>query len=328
MKYVFGGLFLFLLTGFLALFLGTTDFAKMNWETFWQVRGIRVALAAIAGASLAVAGTLMQGLFRNPLASPSIAGVNSGGIFGGQVALISYITFSEYFPAGVYEEMFLPLGVFCGAGFVLFILLLFLKWLKSEADDLLMILLIGLMLSNFFSALTGIVTLVALDDWALNRSVLAFSYGQLDGKGFNHLLLSLPLFLGGFFAALRWSRPLDLLLSGEEEAISLGVPLRQARRWILVWTSVLVTAAVAVGGGVAFVGLVVPHFMRLLTGANHRRLVPASALGGAIFLMICDLISRLPYFVSELPLGSVTAIFGAPLFLYLFFKDRQQLLSS
>lgn len=326
MKFVWIGLsvlFLGTLSG--ALYFGSTPIQEMTWETFVQVRLIRVVLAAIAGASLAVAGALMQGLFRNPLASPSIAGVNAGGIFGGQIALLLHQSLYPLFAHDIPEEMFLPLGVFCGSGFVLFLLLSFLKWMKTESEDLLMILLIGLMLSNFFSALTGIITLIVSSDWAMHRSVIAFSYGHLDGKGLHHLLLTLPLFFGGFLASLLWSRSLDLMLSGEEEASSLGVDLRYARRWILIWTSILVTAAVSVGGGVAFVGLVIPHLMRLWTGSKHQSLIPCSAMGGAIFLMGCDLISRLPCWGSELPLGSITAIIGAPLFIYLFFSARTSL---
>ncbi|MEK7486065.1 MAG: iron ABC transporter permease [Planctomycetota bacterium] len=314
---------LFLGAMFCALLFGSTPVQEMSWNTFIQVRLIRVLLAAIAGASLAVAGALMQGLFRNPLASPSIAGVNAGGIFGGQIALLLHQSLYPFLARKLPEEMFLPMGVFVGSGFVLFLLLSFLKWMRTESEDLLMILLMGLMLSNFFSALTGIITLIVSSDWALHRSVIAFSYGHLDGKGLNHLLLTLPLFLGGFFASMLWSRSLDLMLSGEEEATSLGVDLRHSRRWILTWTSILVTAAVSVGGGVAFVGLVVPHFMRLWAGSKHQRLIPFCAIGGAIFLMSCDLISRLPLWAAELPLGSITAIIGAPLFIYLFFNARK-----
>jgi iron complex transport system permease protein len=307
----------------IALYWGSTDLSKSSWELFGRVRVLRVALAAVAGASLAVSGVLMQGLFRNPLASPSILGVNSGAIFGGQFALLFYYSFKAYFGVNFPETFILPCGIFLGAGLVLLLLLFFLRFFHTDSRDLLMLLLVGVMLGNFFTALAGCITVFGINDWALQRSILSMAYGSLDGKGLDRLLLAIPLFLGAFLAALCWARPLDLLLSGEEEALAFGLSVRQTQTWVLIWSAVFVTVAIVVGGGATFVGLVIPHLLRLFTGPTHLKLIPASALVGATFLIACDWICRLPAFASqgELPLSTVTAILGAPLFLYLFLKE-------
>jgi iron complex transport system permease protein len=151
--------------------------------------------------------------------------------------------------------------------------------------------------------------------------VVAFALGGIEGVGRQHVLLALPLVLLGVMATWTWRRPLDLMLSGEEEAATMGVDTMAVRRWCIIWTSILTAAAVAVGANVAFVGLVVPHVMRSFVGHEHRFLIPAAVLGGGTFLVFCDVASRL--FAHRMPLGVVTGLIGAPVFLYLLISARR-----
>lgn len=287
-------------------------------NTLLELRATRVVACLIAGAALAVGGTVVQGVFRNPLVSPSILGTTSGASLGGQLALLTL----AWGGAGrtLPSELVLPLGCFLGAGVSLVILLAFCR----EHSGTLMLILTGFVLSSLFLALGGFVSSLAQDQWDLGRAVLAFTLGGVEGTGLRQVLAALPFIGVGLAACWAWSGHLDLLLSGEDEARTLGVAVGQVRRWSVIWVAVLTSAAIAVGGNVAFVGLVVPHALRPLVGWRHRRLIPAAALAGATFLAACDLVSRVFPSRTELPLGVVTGIVGAPFFLYLLARSYRE----
>jgi iron complex transport system permease protein len=284
-------------------------------EAFLALRGVRMACAGLAGAALAVAGALMQGLFRNPLASPSVLGTSAGAALGGQLVLLLHAGIASSLPLWLSPELVLPLGCLAGAGLSLVILLMVVeRVLRSGGDAMIAVLLTGFLLGSAFAALGALATWLGQSSWEIGRTLIAFTLGGVDGKGLRHVFLALPLVLIGIAAAIAWSRHLDVLLSGEEEAAALGVDVATARRWILIWTAVLTGIATAIGGGIAFVGLIVPHVLRPWTGVNHQRLIPACAVGGAAFLIACDTLCRsLPG--GELPLGVVTGLLGVPLFL-------------
>ena len=153
---------------------------------------------------------------------------------------------------------------------------------------------------------------------------MAFSFGSIDAKGMEHLLLSTPLILGGVWSAWRWAPSLDILLSGEEEAASLGLDLKRSRRWLIIWATLPVAGAVAIGGGIAFVGLVVPHLLRGLVGPLHPGLLPCTAVGGAVFVLGCDILTRTLPTQGEIPLGVISGLIGAPLFLYLMVRTHRE----
>jgi iron complex transport system permease protein len=287
--------------------------------TLLELRASRVAVAFLAGAGLAVAGVFVQGLFRNPLASPSILGTTAGASLGGQIAIMLF----ELFMAGslarvIAPEMFLSLGCIAGALGALVLLMA----IAGRRRDLIVLLLTGFILSSLFLSLGAFLLSLAQDSWELGRAVVAFSLGGVGGSGPRQVALALPLVVVGVAAAWMWSRPLDVLLSGEEEAQSLGVDVDEVRRWCVVWTAILTAGAVAVGGNVGFVGLVVPHAMRPFVGVEHRGLMPAAALAGGAFLVICDVLARLP--AREIPLGVITGLIGAPVFLALLVRARRQ----
>ena len=291
---------------------------------YLELRAVRIVVAGLAGAALAVAGVLMQGLFRNPLASPSVLGTTAGAALGGQLVLMLHGAVAASLPAWVAPEMALPLGCLLGAGASLALLLAVLRrTLAQGGDGLVIVLLVGFILASALASVAAFVTWLGQERWELGRAMVAFSLGGVDGKGLRHVGLAMPLVIGGILAAWLWGRSLDLLLAGEEEAAALGVDVRAARRWILAWTAILTGAATAIGGGVAFVGLVVPHLLRPFAGVEHRRLIPAAALGGAAFLIACDALCRLAP-GAELPLGVVTGLIGAPVFVWLLVRAGRE----
>lgn len=309
-----------LVAGALAVLVGAGDLSDPELrETFLRLRGFRLAAAFLAGAALAVGGVVVQGLFRNPLASPSVLGTTAGASFGGQVALLTYGLASA--GAGfIVPEMLVPVGCFLGALGALAVLLLFLR----VTQDLLALLLTGFVLSALFLSLSAFVTSIAQETWELGRAVVAFSLGSVSGTGPRQLAFALPLIATALFACWLWGRSLDLLLSGEEEAQAMGANVGAVRWWSAIWVSVLVAGAVSVGGNVGFVGLVVPHMLRPFTGTKHQRLIPAAALAGGVFLVACDVLARLIPSRSEMPLGVVTGLIGAPLFLLLLIRLRRE----
>ncbi len=284
-------------------------------ETLLSLRGARLAASFLAGAALAVGGVVVQGLLRNPLASPSILGTTAGAAFGGQLALLAL----PFLALPVRDEMAVPIGCLLGALLSLLALLALLR----HTNDAVTLLLTGFVLSSLFLAFGSFVMSLAQNDWELGRAVVAFSLGGVSSAGKDHVLFALPLVIAGIGAAFGWGKALDLLLSGEEEARSLGVDVSRLRWWSAVWVATLVAAAVSLGGNVSFVGLVVPHVLRPFAGWSHRRLVPAAALGGGIFLAACDVVTRAIPSHGEIPLGVVTGLVGAPLFLVLLLRQRR-----
>jgi iron complex transport system permease protein len=312
---------LLVVTGVLALVLGQAPLADPDLKAILlDLRAARLAATVLAGAALAVAGVAAQGLFRNPLVSPSILGTTSGAMLGGQTALLVYAaTPALHAVAGLRPAMVMPLGCLLGAQAALFILLAFVR----RRSDNLSLLLTGFILSSLFLSIGGFVTSLAQESWELARAVVGFTLGGVGGVGWRQIGLAAPLVAVGVVAAWGWAGPLDLLLSGEDEAASLGVDVTATRRWLTVWIAVLTAAAVSLGGNVAFVGLVVPHALRPFVGVAHRTLVPASAIAGAVFVTACDLVARLLPTRSEIPLGVVTGIIGAPLFLVLLARSTR-----
>jgi iron complex transport system permease protein len=304
-----------------ALLLGQGELADADLRrTLLELRATRVGAAALAGAALAVGGAVLQGVFRNPLVSPSILGTTSGAMLGGQLALLALGGAGPRAP-GVAAEMMVPLGCLIGAGLSLAIVLVFCR----DRSSSLVLLLTGFILSSLFLSIGGFVSSLSQNSWELGRALIAFTLGGVGGVGRRELGIATPLVLVSAGAAWWWGRTLDVLLSGEEEASTLGVEVGQARRWTITWVAVLAAAAVSVGGNVAFVGLIVPHALRPLVGVQHRRLIPASALLGAAFLVACDVLARTVPARSEIPLGVVTGIIGAPVFLLLLARSRGEL---
>jgi iron complex transport system permease protein len=309
----------------LNLLAGASDLADARLhDALLALRATRGLVAYLAGSALAVAGVVAQGLFRNPLASPDVLGTTAGASFMGKLSLLAFQA-SLTVPAatGLLPELLLPAGCLVGSLLALLVLLA----IARRANDGAVLLLSGFLLSSLFLGLGSFVTSLAQESWELGRAVISFALGSVTGAGPRQLAIIAPITLAGTVAALLWSRPLDLLLSGEDEARVLGLDVRRARRWCIAWTALLTAGAVAVGGNVGFVGLVVPHGLRRLVGVSHRALVPAAALAGGAFLLACDVLARSLPSRTEVPLGVITDLVGAPLFLWLLLRSRGRLLA-
>ncbi len=310
-------LVLLLAGALLSLLVGPLHLAQLDGQ-LWGLRLTRLAAGVLAGAALSVAGVLMQGLFRNPLASPSVCGVSEGAGLAMQMLAMA-AAMAPILP-GAAVLVARPLAGLLGAGAALLVLL----FTARRREDTASVLLVGLVLSLLFSSLAACLLALGNDRWELGRALVALSLGGIDGAAPAGVALITPLVLAGLIAAWHWAPDLDLLLSGEEEAAALGVEVARLRLWTLVWAAALTAAAVAIGGGVAFVGLVVPNLVRMCEGPLHRRLILGSAIGGAAFVTLADVASRLLHpGPGELPLGVVTSLIGAPVFLILLQRESR-----
>ncbi|MBS1252226.1 MAG: Hemin transport system permease protein HmuU [Anaerolineales bacterium] len=278
----------------------------------WDLRLARALLAALIGAGLAAAGAAFQGLFRNPLADPFIVGASGGAALGATLAITAGLRWSG---AGFGP---VPLAAFVGT--LLAVALVYAVAETGGHAPAVALLLAGAALSTILSAAVSL--LMLLNDRALHE-VFTWLLGGLGGRSWPHLRASVPYLLIGLASLWLMARPLDALASGEETAQSLGLRLPHARGAIVAAASLTTAAAVAVGGIIGFVGLIAPHAARLLFGADHHRLIPASALLGALLLLLADDLARTVLAPVELPVGIVTALLGGPFFLYLL-KTRQR----
>lgn len=293
----------------------TTPAPEWIKNIFWYVRLPRVVLALMVGGSLAICGATMQGLFRNPLASPEVLGVSSGASLGAVCAI--------FFALPSLFSFALPLCAFWGAVVTLFIV----YNVASQHGHTPMgsLLLAGVAISALNVALFSLLLSLSLESWEIGRNIIYWSMGGLEGRTWDHVILLSPFFVLGSLCLMMYSRELDALLLGELQATSVGVDVAKTRKIILVVVSFMIGATVAVSGAIGFVGLVVPHMLRLLVGPHHRTLLPLSILGGGIILLGADLLARELLPMKEIPIGVITASFGAPFFLYLLMRERKKL---
>ncbi|MET3481121.1 iron ABC transporter permease [Methylobacterium sp. 1973] len=279
-----------------------------------SIRLPRTLLGLMVGAGLAVSGALMQGLFRNPLADPALVGVSSGaGLAAALIIVLGDRILAHLGLPGPLPYAVLPAGAFLGglgATLILYVLAT-----RSGRTAVATMLLAGIALGALTGALTGLLTFVS-DDRQL-RDLAFWSLGSLGGATWAKVAASAPLILPVLAAVPFLGRGLNALVLGEAEAFHLGVPVERLKRACIVLVAVAVGASVAAAGVIGFVGLVVPHALRLLIGPGHRLLLPASALLGGAFLILADVVARLVAAPAELPIGIVTALVGAPVFLWL-----------
>lgn len=281
-----------------------------------QIRLPRTLLGCAVGAVLALCGVAMQGLFRNPLADPGLVGVSSGAALGAAIAIVG----STVVPALVPGWEPYVLSVFAFVGGLVVTLLVYRLGRRNGQTHVATMLLAGIALTALAGAVVGLFTYLA-DDRTL-RSLTFWNLGSLNGASYARLW---PLLLITIAVALwlpRRAKALNALLLGESEARHLGFDVERVKRELVICTALGVGAAVAAAGLIGFVGLVVPHLMRLLVGPDHRLLLPASALAGASLLLLADVAARLVIAPAELPIGIVTALLGAPFFLYLLLRER------
>ena len=294
--------------------LTTADWLPNQAAIVLHLRLPRVLLAALVGGTLALAGAVLQGLFRNPMADPGLIGVSGGGALGAVVALVTGLTAQSLWS--------LPVLAFGGAALATW--LIFRLATAHGRTPFTTLLLAGLAVSAFLSAMTSLLLSLAKDIYVL-REVLFWLLGGLDGRGWAHLWIALGPAMLGSALVLWFADGLNILsASGEAGARSLGIDMDQLKRRLLALTALMTGAVVSVSGIIGFVGLIVPHVVRLLTGPDHRTLLPASVAGGAAFLIWADLLTRILVPSQELRLGVVTAFVGAPFFIVLLQRYRSQ----
>jgi iron complex transport system permease protein len=285
-----------------------------------DVRLPRTVLAILVGAATAVAGAVMQGLFRNPLADPGIVGVSSGAA----LAAALWIVLGASALGGLLGPaagLGLPLAAFLGGLLATAILQLIAT--REGRTSVVVVLLAGIALTGFTSAMTGLLIFVSSDQEL--RDFTFWMLGSLGGATWVKVALALPFALGLALLALRLARGLDALALGEVDAHYSGVAVERVKRIAMIAVAAGVGAAVAVSGVIAFFGLMVPHLVRLALGPGHRLLLPVAALGGAGLLTLADAFARTIAAPAELPLGVVTAAVGAPMMLWLLLRRRRDL---
>ena len=290
---------------------GQTTASETEQAIVATIRLPRIILALTVGAALGVAGAVMQGLFRNPMADPGIIGVSAGGALGAVVAIA--LGMQVVFP------LLLPAMSFAGATAAL--VLVYVVASIGGRFSMAALLLAGVAISAFVAAVLSAIILFTRDLEA-QREMLFWLAGGLGASTWLDARIAMPPILIGIAAAVMFSRDLNLLMVSDEEARSLGVRVGLTRNTLLLASSMITGAAVAFSGTIAFVGLIAPHILRLAVGADHRVLIPLSALGGGVFLLAADTLSRTVIAPAEIPVGVVTALVGAPFFILLLARNK------
>lgn len=310
----------------LALLLGAVPLTPIEiWRAFFSaesnsisvqiiqsIRLPRALLAACVGANLAICGAILQGLFRNPLADPSLIGVTAGASVGASLMIVFGATWNML-DGGIAGMSLVSIGAFVGG--LLAVWLVYRTASNVNGTSVATMLLVGIAVSALSASITGLLEYFA-DNEMLRRMSL-WRMGGLDGANFFRVLLAAIIVLIQLLAIPSFARALNTLLLGESQARHLGINVPRLKTHLIVLVAAGIGIAVAMAGSIAFVGLVVPHMVRLWVGPDHRALLPLSMLGGAVLLLLADTLSRTVMAPTELPVGLVTALLGAPFFISL-----------
>lgn len=280
--------------------------------TLWAIRFPRVVMAALVGAGLAVSGLLMQAVFGNPLAEPGVIGVSSGAAVGAGLSIVFGLTFFGEWTVAVFAFV-------AGLGATLLV------YFMSRADgktEVVTLVLTGIAVNAIAGAAIALLTF--LGDTQSREQIVFWQLGSLAGSRWSQILIVAPVIAIGLIASYLVARKLDLLSLGERNARHLGVNVELLRIGVIILVSLLVGAAVAFAGIISFVGLVIPHLMRMVLGPAHLPLVTASALGGALLLTLADLGARTIVPMADLPIGMLTSLVGGPFFFWLLRRTRKR----
>jgi iron complex transport system permease protein len=290
------------------------DWPSTHDTIVWDVRMPRVIVGAAVGGGLAVAGCLMQGLFHNPMAAPGILGVSSGGALGAVLAFaLGWAARSIWaVPAAAFIAALAATALVYGVS------------TRQGRTPVATLLLAGIAVNAFLGAAVSLLLTITLQQYEVGHQAVFWLMGGLDARTWDHVTVVVPLVLVGTGIALFLGGDLNTLLLGEETALSLGVSVQRFKIQVLVLASLITGASVAVSGVLAFVGLVVPHAMRMIVGPDNRVLIPSCLLSGAAFVVLADLIARTAVSPQEVRLGILTSLVGAPFFLYLLIVNRQK----
>ncbi len=275
----------------------------------WKIRLPRIMLTIIAGMGLGVSGAVFQGIFRNPMANPYILGVSSGAAFGVTLGMVMGLQVT-FLGMGA-----IPVSAFTGALGASIIVFL----ISGGGRDILPLLLSGIAMGFFLSAL---MSLLMYFNRSQLENIIYWTMGSFNAANWKKVVITAPVIITGITFIILFSRDLNLMVMGEDSAKSMGLSVKKSRLIFLIVSTIITASAVAVSGVIGFVGLIVPHAMRIITGPDHRTLIPYSMLGGAILLLISDTIARTIIAPTEIPVGIVTSLLGAPFFLFLLNRMR------
>ncbi len=290
-----------------------SDIPDSHIAIIWNIRLPRVLLGVIVGASLSIAGAAFQGLFKNPMADPYVIGISSGAAFGATIAIVLGISFS------ILGISAISLFAFLGAMLAVIIVVNISRYNAIVATNTL--LLAGIAIGQFLTAIMSLMMVLHSKDMA---KIVYWTMGSLAGKGWKPLVaISFPALFSMFIIYL-FAKDLNIILTGDESAKSLGVDVEKVKLYILTIGTFMVSLVVSISGIIGFVGLIIPHITRIIFGADHKILLPSSALVGAIFMLVADTLARTLISPTEIPVGIITALFGGPFFLYLLKKSRKQ----
>ena len=296
---------------FLSLLKGETN--SIENTIFFEIRIPRVILACLVGTSLAISGACLQGLFRNPLADPGLIGVSAGAALGASIIIVFGSTIFSKF---ILSTFLLPLAACFGSGVVIFLLFLLTKGFGYQGITYM--LLVGIAINAIASVGIGILTFISTDSEL--RGLTFWTMGSFGGITWPLLIPAILIIITSLIFLIPVLRDLDILQLGESEASSLGVDVQRLKYRIIFTSAATVGASVALSGMIGFVGLVVPHLVRLIAGVNHSYVIIGSALIGSSLMIFADLLARTLIQPAELPVGLITSAIGSPFFLWLIFR--------
>ena len=293
--------------------------SKESWQTIIiNFRLPKAITAILVGSGLSICGLLMQTLFRNPLAGPFVLGISSGASLGVAILILGSSVFGGFFLTNSVSNWSLPIAASLGAFLVLSAVII----AANRVRNTMSILIIGLMFGSLTSAIISV--LAYFSDSEQIQQYLFWSFGSLGNLSWNEILVFTVIYLIGIITTIFVIKPLNSFLLGENYAKSLGINVKKSRNIILLTTSILTGVITAFSGPIAFVGLAVPHISRMIfSSSNHKILIPAVAILGAIILLICDCIAQLPTSEFTLPINAITSLFGAPVVIWLLIRKKR-----
>ncbi len=292
-------------------YIDITDISDSYINIIWKIRLPRVLLGVLVGSSLSVAGAAFQGMFKNPMADPFVIGISSGAALGATLGIVSGLSINILGMSSI--------TIFAFLGALVSVLLVYNIARVNQKIPITTLLLSGVAVGQLFTAMMSLIMVLYDNNM---QKIIYWTMGGLSAKGWDPVVrLSLPLILSMLALGL-FSKELNILLLGEDSAKSMGINVEKTKRYIIILGSFMTALVVSVSGIIGFVGLIIPHSVRLVFGPDYKMLIPSSALMGAIFMIFADAIARTIISPTEIPVGIITALFGAPFFIYLL-KNRK-----
>jgi iron complex transport system permease protein len=300
--------------------IGKTTLVDSWGYIIWNYRIPKAFTAILVGSGLALSGLLMQTLFRNPLAGPFVLGISSGASLGAALLILGSSLFTGIFASALANDISLAIAASIGS----FVVLLAVMLVAAKVKDTMALLIIGLMFGSITTAVVSVLSYFSTAEKL--RQYVYWSFGSVGNLSWNQLLLLLIIMVLGILISIFSIKPLNALLLGESYAKSLGVNMKRSRYFIIIATGLLAGGVTAFAGPIAFIGLAVPHLTRqIFNTTDHRILVPAVLIYGAILMLVCDTIAQMPYSANVLPINAITSIIGAPVVIWLLLRKRKMI---